>query len=732
MEELEGVLERIIYEAEETGYTVARFRSPTFKEELTVVGNLLACSPGEHLLLRGRWTEHPKYGRQFQIEEYRTTTPATVAGIRKYLGSGLIKGIGPVLAERITDHFGLETLKIIEEEPQRLSEVEGIGQVRVERILQAWAEQKEIREVMLFLKAHDVSTAYAAKIYKTYGNRAIRVVKENPYRLAEEIHGIGFVTADRIAADLGVPRDAPQRMKAGILYVLSEAADREGHVYLPRSELLDRCARILEGAERAGIEAALAAAAAARQVFVEERAAEPEPAVYLAPFHTAERGLARCLRELLAAPSPLSKRPSALAQAERLLAQITRETPYSERQLQAIRAVLTHKLIILTGGPGTGKTTTVQGILRLLEGLGLTVRLAAPTGRAAKRLSEATGRPAQTLHRLLEYSPKEGFGRDEERPLKLDALVVDELSMVDLLLMYHLVKALPPSTVLILVGDVDQLPAVGAGNVLRDLIASVARGTACRARTIELTEIFRQARRSLIVTNAHRINGGEFPEITPRREGDFFFLEAEEPEEAARTIEELVTKRLPARYGFDPIEEIQVLSPMYRGAAGVEALNRALQERLNPARDASAALRYGGRAFRIEDKVMQIHNDYEKEVFNGDIGRVAAADPSEGQLVVRFPGRGEVVYQLADLSDLVIAYAITVHKSQGSEYRAVVLPWLSQHYIMLQRNLLYTAVTRAKELVVIVGTKKALGIALRNDVQARRYSGLAEKLLVTA
>jgi len=715
MEELEGVLERIVYEAEETGYTVARFSSHQFKgQELTVVGKLVACAPGEHLKLRGRWRCHPKYGEQFEVEDYRTTTPATVAGICKYLGSGLIRGIGPILAERITAHFGLETLKVIDEDPQKLTEVEGIGEVRAERIIQAWAEQKEIREVMLFLKAHDVSTAYAAKIYKTYGQKAIRVVKENPYRLAEDIHGIGFVTADRIAADLGMSPAAPQRLQAGILYVLSEAAKREGHVYLPRTELLERCAQILQATERTKIEAALLAAASARQVVLHDGGEGQEPAVYLAPFFTAEQGLARRLKTLLAAPGPVPS--TASEKAERLLAQIKEALPYSDRQLQAIRAVLTHKLIILTGGPGTGKTTTVQGIIHLLEGLRLTVCLAAPTGRAAKRLREATDRPAQTIHRLLEHSPKEGFGRDEAHPLKLDTLVVDELSMVDLPLMYHLAKAVPPRAILVLVGDVDQLPAVGAGNVLRDLIASGV------PQVIELTEIFRQARQSLIITNAHRINRGEFPQIKPQREGDFFFLEAQEPEEAAQATLELVTQRLPARYGFDPLE-IQVLSPMYRGAAGVDALNRALQERLNPVGQSPSLVRCGGRSFRVGDKVMQIHNDYEKDVFNGDIGRVIVADPIEQRLVVRYPGRGAVVYEPADLSNLVIAYAITVHKSQGSEYRAVVLPWLTQHYLMLQRNLLYTAVTRAKELVVMVGTKKALGIAIRNDQQAKRYSG---------
>lgn len=728
MDELEGIIERIVYEAEETGYTVARFSSPQFKgKELTVVGKLVACAPGEHVKLRGRWRCHPKYGEQFEVEDYQTTTPATVAGIKKYLGSGLIKGIGPVMAERIAEHFGLETLEVIGRDPDRLAEVEGIGKVRAERIKRAWEEQKEIREVMLFLKAHDVSTAYAAKIYKTYGQRAIRVVKENPYQLAEDIYGIGFVTADRIARDLGIAPDAPQRLQAGILHTLSEAADREGHVYLPRGELTRRCREILE-ADSAKIEQALADASASnaqasRQIVIEDKETEG-PAVYLVAFHTAERGLARRLEKLLATPGPVPT--SAKVGVAKLIerAKGKGDIPYSEQQLAALRAVLSEKLVILTGGPGTGKTTTVRGMIRLLEGLDLKVELAAPTGRAAKRLSEATGRPARTIHRLLEYSPQEGFIRDNKYPLKLDALIVDELSMVDLPLMYHLSKAVLPRAILVLVGDVDQLPAVGAGNVLHNLIDSGV------PKVIELTEIFRQAHRSWIITNAHRINNGEFPELKSQQDGDFFFLERDDPEEAAHTIEELVTRRLPDHYGFDPVDDIQVLSPMYRGAAGVDALNRTLQQRLNP--QASSFLFSGGRQFRRGDKVMQVRNNYEKDVFNGDIGRVAAVDPVEGQLMVEYPGRGpsstRVLYETADLGELVPAYAVTVHKAQGSEYRAVVLPWLTQHYMMLQRNLLYTAVTRAKELVVIVGTKKALSIAIRNNQQAKRYSGLVSRL----
>jgi exodeoxyribonuclease V alpha subunit len=714
MEELRGTLERIVYEAEEDGYTVARVSAPGHPDLVTVVGNLMAVSPGEHLLLRGCWTNHAKFGRQFEIQDYQTLIPATVVGICKYLGSGLIRGIGPVMAERITELFGLETLSIIEETPQRLEEVEGIGPVRRERIEQAWQEQKEIRQVMLFLKAHDVSTKFAVKIFKTYGKEAVGIVTRNPYRLAQDIWGIGFKTADKIAAALGIPKDSPQRLQAGLVHLLNEAASDEGHVFLPKSELLRRSSGIL-GVETALIEAAIVASQKEQGIIIDP---QEDPAVYLPALHTSENGIAQRFLGLCRGAPPargeshVSQWLGEFQQREKI--------EYSGQQRQAILAALQRKALILTGGPGTGKTTTVKGLLHVMERMGWKMLLAAPTGRAAKRLSESTGRPAQTIHRLLEFSPKGGFLKNEVHPLETNALIVDELSMVDVVLMHHLLKAVPPEASLVLIGDVDQLPAVGPGSVLQDMIRSGV------AEVVQLTEIFRQAQQSRIITNAHRINRGEFPDLKPQSTGDFFFLEEEDPAAAAELVLDLVTRRLPAKYRYDPIDDMQVLCPMYRGEVGADQLNRALQGRLNPKED--LGLPHAGRELRVGDKVMQIRNNYEKEVFNGDIGRVIGVDRVEQQATVSFPGRGEVLYELADLNELVPAYAITVHKSQGSEYRAAVLPLLTQHYVMLQRNLLYTALTRAKELAVIVGTKKALAIAIKNDRVAKRNSRLAAKL----
>ncbi|MBI1741882.1 ATP-dependent RecD-like DNA helicase [Candidatus Acetothermia bacterium] len=714
MEELRGTLERMVYESDEDGYTVARVSSAGFPDLITVVGNLMGVSPGEHLLMQGGWTHHPKFGRQFQIQEYQTLIPATVVGICKYLGSGLIRGIGPVMAERITQHFALETLRLIDEEPLRLQEVEGIGPIRCERIQQAWQEQKEIRQVMLFLKGHDVSTKYAVKIFKTYGQAAVRIVTQNPYRLAQDIWGIGFKTADRIATSLGTAKDAPQRLQAGLVHLLNEAASDEGHVFLPKSELLRRSSEIL-GVETRLLEAALQASQKEQGIKVD---AQEDPAIYLPALHTSENGIAQRFLALCAGTpstrgeSQVSKWLSEFQQREKI--------EYSQQQRQAILAALQRKVLILTGGPGTGKTTTVKGLLHLMECMGWKILLAAPTGRAAKRLSESTGRPAQTIHRLLEFSPREGFLRNETHPLETNALIVDELSMVDVVLMHHLLKAVPPEASLVLIGDVDQLPAVGPGSVLQDLIRSGV------AEVVQLTEIFRQAQQSQIITNSHRINRGEFPDLKAQSSGDFFFLQQEDPAAAAELILDLVTRRLPARYRYDPIDDIQVLCPMYRGEVGADQLNRALQERLNPAEE--LGLPHAGRELRVGDKVMQIRNNYEKDVFNGDIGRVLDVDRIEQQVSVLFPGRGRVEYEVADLSELVPAYAITVHKSQGSEYRAIVLPLLTQHYVMLQRNLLYTALTRAKELAVLVGTKKALMIAIKNNPVVQRNSQLALKL----
>jgi exodeoxyribonuclease V alpha subunit len=723
-ETLQGTLEHILFTSED-GYTVARLLCHESFELVTVVGHLPTLREGERLRLWGEWTTHPKYGVQFQIHAYEIVVPTTVEGIQAYLSSGLIKGLGPKLARRLTDHFGAQTLEVIDKEPERLYEVPGLGSVRVRKILEAWEEQRAIKEVMLFLKSHGVSTHLAVKIYKAYGGEAIPLLREDPYRLTEEIFGVGFVTADRLARSLGIAPDSPQRLRAGIAHVLREAMD-EGHVYLPRPELIRRASRLL-GVEAAQVEAVLEEtsqpeeAPIRREVFADDEGEEGMEAIYLAPLYRSEVGAAECLRHLLAHPGP--DLLSALSQDfHELLRQVEEETGlrYSEEQQEALRRALEQKVLILTGGPGTGKTSTVRGLIHLFEGLELEVALASPTGRAAKRMEEATGRSAQTLHRLLEYSPQWGFQRGEHFPLEADVVIVDEASMIDLFLMYALLRALRPEARLILVGDADQLPSVGPGRVLWDLIDSE------KIPVIQLTEIFRQAQGSLIVQNAHRINQGEFPSLSPDPEGDFLFLEASDPQEAARLAEEWVCEVLPERYGYHPMDDIQVLSPTYRGEAGVDSLNQALQARLNP--NPAQALAFGGRRFPLGDKVMQIRNDYDKEVFNGDIGRIVAVDPEELKLEVLYPGRGRVSYAQEDLDELVPAYAITVHKSQGSEYPCVVLLLLKQHYLLLQRNLLYTAVTRARERVVVVGSKQAVAMAVGNDKPIQRYTRLAQRL----
>jgi exodeoxyribonuclease V alpha subunit len=722
---LQGTLEHILFTAED-GYTVARLLCPESFEPVTVVGHLPFLKIGEKLRLWGEWTTHPKYGPQFKIHAYEIVVPTTVEGIQAYLSSGLIRGIGPKLAERLTEHFGAQTLEVIDKEPERLYEVPGLGPVRVRKIIEAWEEQRGIKEVMLFLKSHGVSTHLAVKIYKTYGQEATPLLKEDPYRLTEEIFGVGFVTADQLARRLGIAPDSPQRLRAGIAHVLREAVE-EGHVYLPRSELSRRASQLL-GVEAAQVEAVLEEtsqleeAPIRREIFEADEGEEGMEAIYLAPLYHSEVGAAERLRRLLEHPGPDLKLSPSSERFTELLKQLEEETGlrYSEEQQEALRQALEHKVLILTGGPGTGKTSTVRGMIHLFESLDLEVALASPTGRAAKRLEEATGRPAQTLHRLLEYSPQWGFQRGEHFPLEADVVIVDEASMIDLFLMYTLLRALRPEARLILVGDADQLPSVGPGRVLWDLIDSGS------VPVVKLTEIFRQAQGSLIVQNAHRINRGEFPRLSPDPEGDFLFLEASDPQEAARLVEELVCEVLPERYGYHPIDEIQVLSPMYRGEAGVDRLNHVLQARLNP--NPAQALAFGGRRFHLGDKVMQIRNDYDKEVFNGDIGRIVAVDPEELKLEVLYPGRGRVSYAQEDLDELVPAYAITVHKSQGSEYPCVVIVLLKQHYMLLQRNLLYTAVTRARERVIVVGSRQAIAMAVRNDRPIQRYTYLARRL----
>ena len=719
--DLQGQIERITYSNEENGFTIARVKVYGRRELVTVVGNLMAPMPGEILRMRGEWANHPKFGEQFKIVQYKSMVPASVYGIQKYLGSGLIKGIGPVMAKRIVDKFGKETLDVIEKEIEKLIEVDGIGKKRVGMISRAWEEQKEIREVMVFLQAHGVSSGYATKIFKQYGNRSIQVVRENPYRLATDIFGIGFVTADRIAEKLGFPKDSELRAEAGILYVLNQLAD-DGHVYYPYEPLVEKCQEIL-AVDREVIVRAFGTITAENRIVIEDLNADIEEfrennkAVYLAKFHVCETSIANRIGVLLKAPKSIRKVHSEKA-IEWVQTQLS--ITLAEKQVEAIRCLLENKVMVITGGPGTGKTTIINAILKIFAKLRIKIMLAAPTGRAAKRMSEATGYEAKTIHRMLEYSiRKGGFQKNEEYPLDCDLLIVDEASMIDTVLMHHLLKAIPPTATFILVGDINQLPSVGAGNVLRDIIASGS------VPVVELTEIFRQAKESQIIVNAHRINNGQLPSLKPTGpNGDFYFIEQEDPEAALKLILELATERIPKRFGFDPLEQIQVLTPMHRGVVGASNLNEALQNTLNPRED---GLLRGTRTLRVNDKVMQIRNNYDKEVFNGDIGRIKRIDQENQEVLVSYDGR-EIPYDYPDLDELALAYAVSVHKSQGSEYPAVIIPLLTQHYMLLQRNLIYTAITRAKKLVVIVGTRKALAIAVKNDKTEKRYTYLKHRL----
>jgi exodeoxyribonuclease V alpha subunit len=732
-ETLIGTIERITYTNEDTGYTVAQVTPEGRSYTVTVVGNLLEVSAGENLRLHGQWISHARYGRQFQVERYTTVLPATAAGIEKYLGSGMIKGIGPVMARRIVRRYKLETLRVIEEEPQRLREVLGIGKKRVALIERAWEEQKAIKEVMLFLQGHKVSTSHAVRIFKTYGDASINVVRNNPYRLARDIHGIGFVTADKIARDLGLAHDSPQRVQAGVSYTLSQMAD-DGHVYAPQGELVHESSRLLEVPTELIVEG-IDQLADQQQVRVEPLAYDlpaqrpggqelaEQPAIYLPPFYYSELGVANRLGALL------NENRSRLAfyreaDLDGVFGHLAKQggLELNHGQREAVSTALRHKVTVLTGGPGTGKTTAVRTVILMLEAQDRQYALAAPTGRAAKRLAEATGRDARTVHRLLEFKPRKGsmFQRNEENPIEAEMVIVDEASMLDLLLTNYLLKAIHPECHLLLVGDIDQLPSVGAGNVLKDIIDSGVTAV------VRLDEIFRQAEGSLIIENAHRINRGEIP-IVSKAATDFFLFPAEDAERAADLVVDLVQNRIPRRFGFDPMDDIQVLSPLHRGAAGVAELNRRLQAALNPGSSGKAERRHGPRIYRTGDRVMQIRNNYDKEIFNGDMGRIVSLDSIDQCLTVLMDGQ-EVSYDFSELDELIHAYAVSVHKSQGSEYRAVVAPVLSQHYVMLQRNLFYTAVTRAKELVVLVGTRRAIGIAVRNNQITQRHTALDSRL----
>ena len=719
--ELSGQIERITYTNDETGFTIARVKVYGQRDLVTIVGYLMSPAPGEILNMRGEWVNHPRFGEQFKVVESKTTVPATVYGIRKYLGSGLIKGLGPVMARRIVKKFGEQTLDVIENEIEKLSGVNGIGKKRIAMIQKAWDEQKEIRDVMLFLQSHEISSGYATKIFKQYGNRSIAVVTDNPYRLATDIFGIGFVIADSIASKLGFPEDLPFRIEAGILYVLNQLSD-EGHVFYPYEPLMKKSQEIL-GIGREVVVKALGNIAVEKKVIVEdtnkriEEFKENNKAVYLAKFHLCETSISDRLKLLLTAPKSIRHVAS-----ERAIDWVQRQLniTLAENQVRAIQSALANKIMIITGGPGTGKTTIINAVLKIFTRLRVRTILAAPTGRAAKRMSETTGHGAKTIHRLLEFSfIKGGFQKNEEKPLNCDLLILDEASMIDTILMHHLLKAVPPFATVILVGDVNQLSSVGAGNVLNDIITSGA------VPVVELNEIFRQAKASRIIVNAHKINTGILPSFENHvPNNDFYFIEQEDPQKVLGIILELTKTRIPQRFGFDPVDDIQVLSPMHKGVVGAENLNMELQKTLNPVQD---GITRGNRSFRVNDKVMQIRNNYDKEVFNGDMGRITGIRPDDNEVTVTFDGR-DVAYELSDLDEIVLAYAVSVHKSQGSEYPAVVIPILTQHYILLQRNLIYTAITRGRKLVVMVGTKKALAIGVKNDKTQKRYTYLQYRL----
>ena len=702
---LRCVVERITYQNPENGYSVLKVKVKGYNDLVTLVGNLLEVPVGSVLLCRGEWKVDKRYGSQFVAATWEETMPATVYGIEKYLGSGLVKGIGPRFARAIVQRFGTETIDIIETEIERLYEVPNIGRKRVAKIRESWEKQKDIKNVMLFLQGYGVSTAYAAKIYREYGKESIDKVRENPYRLADDIWGIGFKTADGIAAKMGYGKEDPRRCRSGILYTLGQLSD-EGHVYAGEEQLVKTAGQLLEAGETA-IRDTLAGMLQAEDLILDK------DAIYLPPFYHAECGTSRRLRDL--AQSTGRSLFDGLFDPSSLTAETGIE--YDEVQLAAIRQAVTSKVMVLTGGPGTGKTTTTQGIIAALKKAGLRVLLAAPTGRAAKRMSEATGMEAKTIHRLLEYNPQDGYKRNDENPLEGDALIVDECSMIDILLMNNLLKAVPVGMRLVFVGDIDQLPSVGAGNVLRDIIDSQ------RIPVVRLVRIFRQAQKSRIVMNAHTINQGRFPDTSNGRDTDFFFMREDDPERAAETIVRLVKERLPRAYRESP-DRIQVLTPMQRGVVGAANLNLLLQQALNPS---GPSLGRGGYTYRQGDRVMQLRNNYAKEVFNGDLGYIREVDTEDRMLTVDFDGK-KVEYDVTELDELTLAYATTIHKAQGSEYPIVVMPVLMTHFVMLQRNLIYTGITRAKKICVLIGAMKALAYAVRNMSVLKRNTSLRERL----
>ena len=713
-EVLAGLVERVTYHNGESGFCVLRVKARGHRDLVTTVGHAAVISAGEWITASGEWINDRTHGQQFKARFLRTSAPTSIDGIEKYLGSGMIRGIGPVYAKKMVKAFGEKVFDIIEAEPDRLREVTGIGQVRAKRITDAWAEQKIVREIMVFLHSHTVGTARAVRIYKTYGADAVQVMTENPYRLARDIRGIGFKTADTIAMKLGIEKTAMIRVRAGISYALTEAMD-EGHCGLPVEELVPLAVELLE-VDKGLVQTAMDLELADGTVIVDT--VGETACIFLAGLYRAEKVIAERLLRLANGTLPWP-----YIDPEKALPWIEQKTglKLAETQVAAIRLALLSKTMVITGGPGVGKTTIVNSILRILAAKGANLLLCAPTGRAAKRMTEATGFEAKTIHRLLEVDPKGGgFKRGTDNPLECDLLVVDETSMVDVMLMQALLKAVPDNSALLIVGDIDQLASVGPGQVLADIIASGA------IPVVRLTEVFRQAAQSRIITGAHRINQGLIPDLSkPEGESDFYFVQADDPETAVQRIVELVKTRIPQRFHLDPIRDIQVLCPMNRGGVGARSLNIELQKALNPAGERKVE-RFGW-TFAPGDKVMQIENDYDKEVYNGDIGYIDDVDPDDGELTASFDGR-TVTYGFGELDTLVPAYAATIHKSQGSEYPAVVIPVMTQHYAMLQRNLLYTGVTRGKRLVVLVGQKKAVAIAVKNISGRRRWSKLDEWL----
>lgn len=746
MQKIRCVVERITYQNPENGYSVLKCRVKDYSELVPVIGNMIDANVGSVLVCEGNWKVDAKYGRQFVAENWEETLPATVYGMEKYLGSGLIKGVGPKFAKKIVQKYGVDTFAVIEDNVGILIEIEGIGSKRVQMIAESWQRQKEVKNIMLFLQDHQVSTSYAAKIYKQYGNDSISVMKQNPYRLADDIWGIGFKTADQIAMKLGFGKESYVRLRSGLMYTLSELSN-DGHVFAEKQQLIDRASELLEASPETVI-MTMDDMLRKEELILEKNIVRTDEegnkitAIYLPPFFYAEVGVAGKLKKLASSPAG-DKLYTRLMEARKSsgneslsvdIEAIQRKThmEYDDIQAAAIRTAATAKVMVLTGGPGTGKTTTTHGIISAYKAYGLKILLAAPTGRAAKRMTEATGLEAKTIHRLLECKPPEGYQKNEENPLEGDVLIVDECSMIDIVLMNSLLKAIPPAMRLIMVGDIDQLPSVGAGNVLRDIIDSGA------FPVVRLTRIFRQAQTSRIIMNAHRINEGKMPDISNGKNTDFFFMENEDAEASVPQIVKLVQENLPNYYHVEP-SQIQVLTPMQRGVVGATNLNLLLQEALNPPEHdifmrgrgkvtmPKECLRRSGYAFRADDKVMQIKNNYDKEVFNGDIGIIESVNETDRTLKVNFDGRS-IEYDVTELDELVHAYATTIHKAQGSEYPIVVMPIMMNHFVMLQRNLIYTGITRAKKVLVIVGTKKALAYAVKNVTVTKRNSLLKERL----